>query len=99
MEKLILNMAEVADILGVSERMIYKYRCGHSLNPILEGLPEPIVMRPMRWHRQDIVDWLETKRTFSKPDVVEAGLATSMPTSNLPTPRRGRGRPRKTAQA
>jgi predicted DNA-binding transcriptional regulator AlpA len=99
MEKLIIGMADLAELLGVTERLIYKYRCGHSQNPILRNLPEPISMRPMRWHRQDVIDWLDSKRTFGKSSRPEGGMVGSAAPLPVQQASRPRGRPRKIAVA
>jgi predicted DNA-binding transcriptional regulator AlpA len=86
--KLTIDIKELAELLGIKHHTIWQVRAGQSNHPILNGLPEPVCIRPkLLWWRKDIEDWVESRRTFkpAPPPVAETG----------PPLQRKRGRPRK----
>ena len=63
-QKLIIDIHELADLLGLSRQAILRYRCGGN-HPLLAGLPEPVMTKPrLRWWRADIDAWIDSRRTY-----------------------------------
>ncbi|MDA8381743.1 MAG: hypothetical protein M0037_01470 [Betaproteobacteria bacterium] len=87
---------ETACVLtSTSFAVLRKHLYRQVLSPSLEGFPSPAVQGgKVLWVLQDILDWLETKRTFRPPTTkIAVPVAESQPVP----PARGRGRPRKMA--
>ena len=53
-DKLVLDIDEVADLLGTSPDGIRSYR---SRNPL--AVPTPFMTRPLRWRREAVLRWME----------------------------------------
>jgi hypothetical protein len=90
-QRLTISIDELADALGIRRHAILQHRAGVRSHSLLAGLPEPAANRPrLTWWRSDILDWVESRRTFRPP------AAPAAPDPE-PQPPRRRGRPRKTA--
>jgi phosphoribosylpyrophosphate synthetase len=87
---LTIRARELAAELGCAIHLIHKYRARQTDSPLLRGLPEPISARPVLvWHRQDIIDWLESRRTFRRTSLELEQASESEPAPAVPN------RPRK----
>lgn len=67
-QRVIIDIHELSDMLGISRQAILRHRCGNKPHPLLVQLPEPVMTKPcLRWWRADIEAWLESQRTY-KPN-------------------------------
>jgi hypothetical protein len=83
----LINIADLADRLGIAKGTIHKHLSGVRRSPILSGLPEPCARRgKMVWVTQDVDGWLDSLRTFRPIPAPD------------PQPLARRGRPRKAAR-
>jgi predicted DNA-binding transcriptional regulator AlpA len=81
MEKLLIDVTEVASLLGVGPSTVKKWSCG--AKPAPPGFPRPVKLGARTvWRARDIEEWVES---LGKPE------QPPMPA------RRGPGRPRKGA--
>jgi hypothetical protein len=63
-----IDVNELSEALGVRRHAILQHRSGVREHPLLVGLPTPAANRPrLTWWRSDILDWVESRRTFRPP--------------------------------
>lgn len=82
---------EVALLAGVTSQTVSKHVHGVRFCNLLDGLPDPIAAgrgKRLLWIRQDILDWLESQRTFKRTESTSETFVVTDP------PKRPRGRPR-----
>lgn len=64
-QRAIIDIHELADLLGISRQAILRHRCRNKPHPLLADLPQPVMTRPrLRWWRADIEAWLDNQRTY-----------------------------------
>lgn len=85
-----IDKNEVAALVAVSPRTLFNHVVAGKASPMLAGLPAPATRGlgiPLTWIKQDILDWLESQRTFKQGEPQPTAAAKLQP--------RRPGRPRK----
>lgn len=97
-----IRIDEAIRMTGVSEGTFRRHIYGSFITPLLAGFPPPCAKgRRLLWIRQDILDWLNSQRTFVPPrtQVPQIMPAAIQPVADAPVqappaqPTKRRGRP------
>lgn len=93
-----INKRELGELVGVSQSTLRKHLYYGDSGTLLKGLPAPATRGGsggkggrVLWVMQDVLDWLQAQRTFKPSDHTAPENRPDAP------PKRGRGRPRKSA--
>lgn len=88
MEKYVFTLDDLAKAISINKQTILKHRAGVRTCSRLNNLPEPYATRPqLLWWVNDIIAWMESKRTF-----LVSNCTPVIPAPVLPK-KRPRGRP------